>query len=143
MSDDGRKAWTQRAGASPVSTKQIWVEDRTGDKIACPAAACEEGSRSLWWEKNGSALLFMRSEGWNRENTALYRWRPGSSTAELILRTNDALTGCLHGDGQLICIRAAATPPRRQIGRAHVCTTVTNAHLVCCLMLDTTETSYL
>src|SRR3546814_19406723 len=69
--------------------------------------------RSRWWEKNGSALLFMRSEGWNRENTALYRWRPGSSTAELILRTNDALTGCLHGDGQLICIREDATTPRR------------------------------
>src|SRR3546814_7386070 len=78
-----------------------------------PAAAWEEGIRSLWWEKNGSALLFMRSEGWNRENTALYRWRPGSSTAELILRTNDALTGCLHGDGQLICIREDATTPRR------------------------------
>src|SRR3546814_15058406 len=37
ISDDGRKAWTQRAGASPVSTNPIWVEDRTGDKIACPA----------------------------------------------------------------------------------------------------------
>src|SRR3546814_9743458 len=32
--------------------------------------------------------------------------------------------------------------PTRQIGRAHVCTPVTNAHLVCRLLLDKIKTPY-
>src|SRR3546814_3872117 len=42
------------------------------------------------------------------------------------------LTGTATGD---IVIRLTATA-HFQIGRAHVCTTVTNAHLVCSLLLD-------
>src|SRR3546814_8240497 len=37
--------------------------------------------------------------------------------------------------------RALAAHPRRQLGRAHVCTPVTNAHLVCRLLLETKKTS--
>src|SRR3546814_1380247 len=46
-----------------------------------------------------------------------------------------------------ICLRFAAANPRlilgvrrQQIGRAHVCTPVTNAHLVCRLLLEIKKT---
>src|SRR3546814_7805212 len=35
-----------------------------------------------------------------------------------------------------LCIFELTTPEGREIGRAHVCTPVTNAHLVCCILLE-------
>src|SRR3546814_8017037 len=49
-------------------------------------------------------------------------------------------TPLMHLDGRLTRALAAGTDEQIKIGRAHVCTPVTNAHLVCRLLLEKQQT---
>src|SRR3546814_8605865 len=89
--------------------------------------------------------------------TTLFRSRLGEGEARDQRRDGDMPDCCFGvwmrvrhetspvGRGLICASGARESPPRhggraREIGRAHVCTPVTNAHLVCRLLLDTTIT---
>src|SRR3546814_1754084 len=50
------------------------------------------------------------------------------------------LNGWLPGSARAAGLPDLPTATSREIGRAHVCTPVTNAHLVCRLLLETNKT---
>jgi dipeptidyl aminopeptidase/acylaminoacyl peptidase len=113
MSSDGRRAWTEREGGGLIAPLLLFTTDRKGLKTACAAAWCKGGITGLWWEPTGDRLLVMRREGWNREDTILYRWRPGSAKPQSVFRTRDVVQDCALAGAGLLCTRENATMPRR------------------------------
>lgn len=112
----GRRAWTQRTSANPMADQQLWVTTPGGAHLRCRHDACTGRISRLFWV--GGSLIFIRHEGWNNEETAVYRWNPDTEDDALttIVRTSDALTGCIAADAELICGRENAATPRRIVG---------------------------
>lgn len=107
----GRRAWTEREGTNPMNPNRLWAARSDGTRIRCGLAACDGGILYMWWDQD--MIAFLRREGWNREGTALYRWRPGAPRARRILLTNDYLSGCIRDAAEILCGRENATTPRR------------------------------
>ena len=85
VSTDGRRAWTQRTASSPLAPSRIRVTDRAGTEVSCPARACADGIVNLWWDRDGRTLLFLRREGWNKGEMAIYRWIVGTPEPKRIV----------------------------------------------------------
>ncbi len=113
ISADGRRAWTERTSSSPLAPSRIWATDLTGARIPCPVAACKGGIVNLWWDGDKRSLLFLRREGWNRGEMALYRWIAGSLESTRIVSSRYWLIGCVQAAGRLICLGENAVTPRR------------------------------
>ncbi|WP_070152035.1 Atxe2 family lasso peptide isopeptidase [Sphingobium phenoxybenzoativorans] len=108
---NGRRAWVEPEGDTPLSPLNLHAQDSEGRDIVCRDSACQGGMIGLWWEKVGGTILFLRREGWARDTVALYRWTPGGQP-RLLFRTSDLLTGCaLRGDA-LLCLRENSVTPR-------------------------------
>lgn len=110
----GREAWTTKTGDNPLGPLRLWTRIAGREAVACALPECTGAILNLWWEPDG-ALLWFRREGWNRETIALYRWRPGAAVARAVVKTTDALTGCLLSSGELLCGRENAVTPRRLV----------------------------
>ncbi len=115
ISPAGAKAWTERVNGNPMSDQQIWASRANDARARCDHAACRGHIARLFWEADGHSLLFLAHEGWDHEETALYRWSPRTGALAKILRTLDALTGCIFSGQELICGRENATTPRRVV----------------------------
>lgn len=109
---NGAKAWVELKGLASASPSALHVTGPAGRVADCAAPTCSGGIIGLWWSADGDALFYLRRQGWNREEAALYRWRPGSATPRLVFRTLDALTGCIMAGERLACGRENATTPR-------------------------------
>lgn len=106
------RGWTASAlltAPSPASPSRVTVVAPDGRKIVCAADACSEGIISLWW--SGRTLLFLRREGWEHEETALYRWTPGAAAPTRVMKTNNAVGGCTF-QTMLYCTSEASATPR-------------------------------
>jgi dipeptidyl aminopeptidase/acylaminoacyl peptidase len=110
----GRRAWLAPESSSIVSERRIWAIDAKGATVRCDVAQCL-GVDHLWWSSKGDELRFLRREGWNREATALYRWRPGSSAPSRVFATEDAIQNCVVATERLLCSAENATTPRRLV----------------------------
>lgn len=111
---EGRRAWVDRSAASPMAPAVLMATLQDGEAIRCGAASCNGGILSVWWDKD--ELLFLRREGWNKSEMALYRWAPGSTDPVTILRTDDVLHGCVKALHELVCTRENRRTPRRVVG---------------------------
>lgn len=109
----GAKAWTEPVSTSPLAEHQVRAIDARGRKIVCTLVGCTGRISRIFWDRSGRSVLFLAREGWNREEAVLRRWVPGTNTLTTILRTTDALTGCIQGDVELICGRENSRQPRR------------------------------
>jgi dipeptidyl aminopeptidase/acylaminoacyl peptidase len=114
MNGYGQRAWIAHSGISS-GTGEIKVARADGREIACPAASCHGDITGLWWDRAGDELRYLRRQGWDGEQTALYRWRPGHGDPQLSFTTLDALTGCTAAFDQLVCGRQNATTPKRVV----------------------------
>lgn len=112
---DGSKAWTRRVNDNPMSDQQLWASTPNGTEVRCEHRACRGHILRTFWEDGGRSLVFLAQEGWSREDTALYRWFPGSGILRRVFSTRDALTGCIFSGKELICGREHATRPRRVV----------------------------
>lgn len=112
---DGRRAATERSGASPLDPVRLWATTRSGERVACSASQCAGGILGIWWMPDGRSLLYLRREGWARGDMALYRWSPGGRAPRRILKTSDIIDGCVLARLQLVCMRENATTPRRLV----------------------------
>ncbi|GGC05070.1 hypothetical protein GCM10011494_24550 [Novosphingobium endophyticum] len=112
----GRRALTERSGASPLAPLRLVVEERGGERIVCSAKACDGGFTAMWWDREGRDLIFLRREGWAKGRMGLYRWRPGEAAApRAILRTGNVLLGCVMAGTSLLCTSENATTPRHLV----------------------------
>ena len=114
VSADGRHAGTQPGSASPLGPKVIWATDRSGARNVCTAVVCRDGITSMWWDNAGD-LIFWRREGWNYGEMALYRWAPGSTSPQQIMRGQDVVHNCVPSPGGAVCTRENTTAPRQVI----------------------------
>lgn len=113
FSKAGRTAGAEAAGPSPFAGRRIWAEDNRGRKVTCAAPQCVGAMRGVWWHPDGRSLLFLRYEGWNNEDTALYRWTLGTAGPRRLLATQAALVGCAMARRELLCLDESALSPRR------------------------------
>lgn len=115
--NDGRIASTRKAG--PIEPLVLTVTDHERT-IRCEEAACSGNFTGIWWDGAGKDLIYLRREGWARNEMGLYRWDPGSGRAPTrILHTSAALLGCLPSHvwaaTDLICLSENGTQPRRLV----------------------------
>lgn len=112
---DGRRAWIERPSSSPLGPLVLRATARSGATITCPTSACSGKIVGMWWLPGGGPLLFLQREGRARGTMALYRWTPGAGVPKRIFATTDVLDGCARAGVQLVCMREAATMPRRLV----------------------------
>ena len=79
---------------------------------SCHRSECDEVG-SLWWTYDGTAVVFLRREGWAQSETVLYRWQPGQGAPKRLLETEGVLIGCVIAAPGLVCGHETATQPRR------------------------------
>lgn len=112
IASTGQKAWAAADGDSILAQQRLWASNASGRKVRCDAEQCL-GVEQYWWDRGGQSLFFLRREGWNREESALYRWRPAELPPVRIFTTTDALQNCAPALDRLICSAENATTPRR------------------------------
>lgn len=105
----------QTEGSSLVSPDRLWARDQTGRSVACAAEQCLGGIAGMWTEPKGTAVWFLRREGWNRELYAFYRWRPGRAAPERTSTTLDVIQNCVRASATLVCTVENSTKPRRVV----------------------------
>lgn len=111
----GVAAWTQsKDPARLVAPTSLVIRRRNGTTVTCDTALCE-GTRQLWWSRDGHTLLVLQRTGWGASRTALLRWDSRRSKPVRILSTDDALIGCLYQTRELVCARERASAPRQVI----------------------------
>ncbi|WP_272800160.1 Atxe2 family lasso peptide isopeptidase [Sphingobium sp. AntQ-1] len=111
-----RQAWVEAAGgnfATPDTT--VRYQSSTGAVIPCANALCSQARAPAWLTGNGSRVIFLRREGWANGTTGIYEWVPGQSAPKRILQTTDYLADCRPIADALLCLREAATEPRRLV----------------------------
>ncbi len=111
----GAVAWTAPVSEHPEADKRVWAELPGKERRVCLHEACSGRIRELLWDRGGHSVVFSRGEGWNNEIWTLYRWEPGSDRIMPILKTHDALTGCIAVAEAIVCGRENATMPRRVV----------------------------
>ncbi|MDC7675527.1 Atxe2 family lasso peptide isopeptidase [Asticcacaulis machinosus] len=110
--EGGAVAVSRQASSGHLfSPTHLTVQFGDGTEVRCQSEICHN-ARRLIWSPDGAALYFLRYEGPAQSQTSLYRWRPCTGHIERILRTEDALMGCVAAVSALICAHEAATQPR-------------------------------
>lgn len=110
---EGDTAFLDKQDTSPLAPARLVVSAKDGARIRCGARSCTGGILKLWW--HGGSVLFLRREGWDKELTALYRWKPGSAQPLVVLRTSDVLHGCILARTELVCTREDSRTPRKVV----------------------------
>ncbi|TPG21792.1 Atxe2 family lasso peptide isopeptidase [Sphingomonas koreensis] len=96
-----------------VGPHGVLVRRQDGTELTCPDGRCDGRLTEILWDRAGRDVVFLRRQGWNDEDTGLYRWTPGSGTPTLVLDTADALQNCVAGDDALYCTDEDVRMPRR------------------------------
>lgn len=110
----GRVAWTALRDPNRILLPTvIKVRDGRGERV-CATELCA-GVTDLWWVGEGGDLVFFTSDNWIKGKTTFYRWKAGQKSPQPFLATDDALIGCEHGKGFLICAQEGALQPRRLV----------------------------
>jgi hypothetical protein len=107
-----------RAGADPVdetflSRSTVWVERAPGERTKCADPACTGALRGLWWQ--GDEVMFLKRDGWLREDSVIQAWSPQSGTVRTLMRVNERVSGCVPTRDQLLCLSEGSRRPRRVI----------------------------
>jgi len=113
QSRDGSRGWTSPVSDHPNAKRKVWAQPAGRRQVSCEAPSCSGKISRLSWSADGKSLVFLGREGWNNEENVLYRWFPATNQLSTILRTTDALTGCIFAGDDLICGRENALTPRR------------------------------
>lgn len=116
ISAKGGYAWTalESPGQFP-SPAGLWAATARGAKAECDHPACKDDIIGLWWSQDDRTVVFLHQEGWGKSEFGLYRWQPGKGAPRRILKTEEVLAGCQSTGTALICLRDAATEPRRLV----------------------------
>lgn len=112
VAPDGARAWAEIVGSGLLAPTALQLRDARGSAIACTWESCRGPFIGIWWLGGSKTLIFLRREGWNRGNYALYRWTPGSEQPHRILLTQGVINGCLMASGGLICAAEEAQVPK-------------------------------
>lgn len=111
---DGTLVWSIATDPQRLmSPKAIWLKRPGKQPVVCTDPTCRDMKRdveALFWD--GSAVLFLKREGWADAKTVLYRWTPGAA-ARRLLETEDILMGCTLTGKRLLCMREGTRQPRR------------------------------
>jgi dipeptidyl aminopeptidase/acylaminoacyl peptidase len=89
----------------------IEVDAPGGRHLRCPDPACSGSLVGLWWPTGSDTLLFLRREGWDGDQTALYSWRPGTDPARRLYATSELLSGCDIAADRLLCMSEGSLRP--------------------------------
>ena len=104
-----------RVGMTPSGPRGALVlgAGRPGEtEIMCPDPACSALELAPF-ALPGGEIGFLRREGWAREDTAFYAWRPGQPRARRLHATTDRFSDCVASARGLLCLRESSNVPRR------------------------------
>jgi hypothetical protein len=119
--DRGWQVAAVAEGRSPLSPTHLVATPPGRPPISCAVVECRDGLVGFWWL--GDDILYLRREGWDQEDMALYRWHPGGRAPRRVLRTHDLLLGCV------LAIRLACTAEASAVPRHIVTIDVASGHV--------------
>lgn len=109
----GARVWSEPVNLHPESEDRLVFGGPDGAQRPCLLSSCTGHITAVFPGPDGRSVFFINRIGWNAELTGLYRWWPGSHRLLSILKTRDALTGCVQSTTwEIICGRENATHPR-------------------------------
>src|SRR3546814_4948235 len=111
---------------------EMRISDWSSDVCSSDLVAAGEWERA----RDMDAAMNSRSEKLTIRDARVVVTCPGRNFVTLVIETDQGVTGI--GDATLNGreLAVASYLSDHEIGRAHVCTQVTNAHIVCRLLLD-------
>lgn len=101
--------------ANVVSLMTVKLTGTLSTSPPCTAPQCHGHLLGLWWVPGRQELIFLRQDGWAREDSSLYRWRPGAPTVDLLARARGLMTGCKVSESALLCMMESSVQPRHLI----------------------------
>lgn len=112
----GPAGW--RAGAdfvdkSFLAVSTVWAESAPGQRTTCADPACTGTLRGLWW--HGDEVMFLKRDGWLREDSVLHAWSPRSGKVRTLFRSRERVSHCVPTRGNVLCLVEASRRPRRII----------------------------
>lgn len=111
---DGYRAAAEPVDAGYFAQKRLWAARRSGERIDCLAPGCTGNIVRVWW--HGGEVMFLRREGWLREENVISAWSPKTGRLRTVLRTGDWLSGCAgNAMGAILCLAESARQPRRLV----------------------------
>lgn len=104
------------AGAGPVdstylSPHRVWVETPAGRQIDCRNPACAGFLRGVWWQ--GSEVMFLKRDGWYREDSVIQAWSPHAGAVRTLLRSRERISHCVGSQAGVLCLAEDSRRPRR------------------------------
>ncbi len=124
QSPAGDTSWASPVDPTALKPSTVLhIKMASGRERICETTVCD-GVVGLWWSTDGREVRFLKREGWQNSQLALYRWRLSRATPERIMLTDDYLIGCQAAGDDLICARETALRPRHlvrldRLGRIH------------------------
>jgi dipeptidyl aminopeptidase/acylaminoacyl peptidase len=110
-SDEGKLAWTAPKNSGnyiPLTELRMRVPGKE-DRV-CQQQACES-IVSMWWAADDRSLRYLRREGWENSQVALYSWAPNVASPKRLFRTDAMLASCAPDRDIMICLRETSTTP--------------------------------
>jgi dipeptidyl aminopeptidase/acylaminoacyl peptidase len=110
---DGREAGADPVDSGYAAPLRVWAQRGHGERIACKNTACTGALRDVWW--NGHEVMFLKRDGWHREDSVIQAWSPERGGVRTLLRTGEHVSGCVPAQGQVLCLAESSRRPRRII----------------------------
>jgi dipeptidyl aminopeptidase/acylaminoacyl peptidase len=117
VSTAGRRAWMEPSPdlLFPPMARLV-AEDQRGKAVICAGVACRAWFGStIWWNRDGTGVRYLRRAGWGDSLTAIYEWTPGKGAPRRLYVTQDSLIDCQANKGDLICAQEQSLHPRRMV----------------------------
>ena len=115
--DGSRSAWFENENPSVFKGYLPPVRVATsdgGEVLRCPVDVCSsERPVKIWWNSDGTEVIFLVRDGPRFTLNSIYAWRPGESEARTILRTDDMFYDCTIDGNRLICGHESWISPRK------------------------------
>lgn len=110
----GEQLLIARPSDLPFAEGKVTLRGRDGAAEPCRGETCHGHIVGVWWQPRTDTGWFLRREGWQRETSALYRWRRGREPQRM-LATPDVINFCRPAAAGLVCLREGSVLPRRVV----------------------------
>jgi dipeptidyl aminopeptidase/acylaminoacyl peptidase len=108
---DGLVAGAAHLDSTYLAQQRVYVAHPDGSRVDCDKPVCKGALRAVWW--HGDEVMFLKRDGWYREDSVIAAWSPATGRVRTVLRTGDKMSDCTDTHAGTLCLAEDARRPRR------------------------------